>query len=64
MLDIIFFSVLYTVLLMFVSTVYYLKGRKEGIGEVVTILSKHEPEFFKQFKLKLERLVDGNEAGS
>jgi len=64
MLDVIFFSVLYTGLLMFVSTVYYLKGRKEGISEVVSVISKLEPEFFKTFKSKLERVIDGNEANS
>lgn len=64
MVDVVMFAILYTTLLMFVSTVYYVKGRREGMETVVSVIAKLEPDFFSKFKPRLERIVNGNETNT
>lgn len=64
MVDIILFSTFYTLLIVLVATLHYFKGRREGMQEVLIVIAKLEPDFFKNLKPKIERLINEREANS
>jgi len=43
----------YTILIMVVSYIYFLRGKKQGMEEVLTFIDRHEPTVLNKINQKL-----------
>jgi hypothetical protein len=48
----------YTLLIMIVSYVYFLRGKKQGMEDVLTFIDKHEPTMLNRLNKKLSEEFD------
>lgn len=58
MIDIIIFSVLYTILIGIVSAIHYYWGHKTGIKDTLEVISSVDPTILPKIKPHLEKIVN------
>ena len=60
MTDYILFAVLYTILAMVVSAIYYLRGKNDGQRELMSFLYENDRESFERIRDKVEEMFNGS----